>query len=129
MYCIRAQIARNNIALSKMKRQFCSQTVYDRKFVETSYPFIPAIRDQYENVSNATTVSSNSLTSLVSLITELEMQYGGWSKEKSYIKNYDSMPSNDGEVRLEKILGSNDDDSHTTRNSCRFQRTRKGNYC
>ncbi|XP_028401610.1 homeobox protein Hox-B5b-like [Dendronephthya gigantea] len=91
---------------------------------ETSYPFIPAIREQYENSASATT--SNSLTSLVNLITELEFHRTAWTKENPFFGVCESANATGSEVPRETSPTPTDYGENITRNSCRFQKPRTG---
>ena len=90
---------------------------------ETSYPFIPAIREQYDNNTSTT---SSSLASLVNLITEMEMHRETWTKENPFLEICDNVNEVSNELPRERSLTSTDSEENVIRNSCRFQQTRRG---
>lgn len=82
-------------------------------------PLIPAIRQQYDCLNT----TSNSLTSLISLITDIERGRGLWSKGNRFQEG-DARYKSPNEVSREMSLTDNDES--ITKNSCRFQSSRTG---
>lgn len=80
-------------------------------------PLIPAIRQQYDCLNT----TSNSLTSLISLITDIERGRGLWSKGNRFQEG-DARYKSPNEVSREMSLTDNDES--ITKNSCRFQSSR-----
>ena len=90
-------------------------------YYEGYFPFIPAIREQYDCM-NAT---SSCLTSLITLITDIERGCDSWSK-RSPFRGSDSRSERANEVPRELSVRSNQE--NITKNSCRYQPTpRAGN--
>ncbi len=106
-----------------MKAQLVSR--YTPVYHETSYPFIPAIREQYDNDANAT---SSSLASLANFISELEFHRGTWTKENPFLGVSDNVNGVGSELPRERSLTPTDNEENVIRNSCRFQQTRTGNH-
>ena len=96
---------------------------YTPAYHETGYPFIPAIREEYDPNMNTT---SSSLASLVNLITELEIQRETWTKESPFFGVCENVNAESNELPLERSLATNDNGENVIRNSCRFQQTRTG---
>lgn len=105
-----------------MKAQLESR--YTQEYHETSYPFIPAIREQYDNNTNTT---SSSLASLANLITEMEIHRGMWTKQNPFLGVYDTVNAVDNELARERSLTPTGNEENVIRNSCRFQQ-RTGNH-
>ena len=102
-----------------MKAQLASRCT--PVYHETSYPFIPAIREQYDN-DPITTPSS--LTSLANLISELEIHRGTWTKENPFLGVCNNVNAVGNELGKHRSLATPDNEENVIRNSCRFQRTR-----
>jgi hypothetical protein len=122
MQSLNADANRPGTIFTKMKAQLASSCA--PVYHETSYPFIPAIRDQYGNDTSGT---PSSLTSLANLISELEIHRGTWTKENPFLSACDNVNAVVNELPKERSLATPDNEENVIRNSCRFQRTRTGN--
>ena len=103
-----------------------SVSTYTPVYHETGYPFIPAIREEYDQNRNTT---SSSLASLVNLITELEIQRETWTKESPFFGVCENVNAEGNELPMERSLETTlNNGGNVIRNSCRFQQTRTGKY-
>ena len=95
------------------------QRQMNRYFVyanQARLPFIPTIQQRHNGAT------STSLTSLITLITDIER--GSWSKDSSFLRADEVVSERANEVPR---VGPGNQES-VARNSCRFQPTRPGNH-
>lgn len=104
--------------IREMKAQRASR--YTPSYAESSYPFIPAIWEQYHD--NNTGTSSHSLVSLANLITEMEIHCDTSIKQNIFFEDTGNARVLPRERSIIPTIEEN-----VIRNSCRFQQPRAGN--